>query len=76
MEDSERTRLLVTIQELTTMLNGVLHVVNSVLDACEGGAALTAAQLAELRQHSKMLEEKIARLQKMAATLDPPERLH
>ena len=78
MNDQERASLLAAISELTTMLDGVLQMLNGILNTCEEGRSLTAAQVTELRDHAELWASQIARLKNSTASaaLKPSERLH
>ena len=60
------------------MLEGVLQMLKGILDGCEEGRNLTAAQVAELREHAQLWSSQIARLKNSTASagIKPPERLH
>lgn len=78
MNDQERATLLAAISELTTMLDGVLQVLNGILDGCDEVRNLNAAQVAELRDHAQVWTSQVARLKisTASAAIKPPERLH
>ncbi len=60
------------------MLEGVLQMLKGILDGCEEGRHLTAAQVAELRDHAQLWSSQIAQLKNSpaSAAIKPPERLH
>ena len=78
MKDQERASLLAAISELTTMLDGVLQMLNGILNGYEEGRSLTAREVAELRDHAQLWSSQIARLKNSTASaaIKPSERLH
>ena len=65
MNDRGSEDLVASIGELTKMLDGMLDMLNKILDGCEEGRNLTAVQVAELRDHAQLWATQIGRLKKV-----------
>jgi hypothetical protein len=78
MKETERATLLSAIAELTTIIDGMLQMLNRILDGCDEGGTLTPTQVAELRDHAMNWAKQVAQLKiaMASAALRPSKRRH